>query len=73
MRAHVCALEGKRCLAHVHTRVSARVRACEDAHVRVYVWVCMCVRLWACVCALAAAGARTCVHACEGAHAPVCA
>ena len=38
--------------------------------------VCMRVRLRACVCALVGAracGARTCVHACEGAHVPVCA
>ena len=43
--------------------------------------VCTCVRLLArvCglmgahVCALAGAGARTCVRACDGAHVPVCA
>ena len=33
MHAPVCALEGKGCVAHVRTRVSTRVRACEDAHV----------------------------------------
>ena len=77
MRAHTCGLEGKSCGAHVRTRVSTRVRACEDAHVRVCVCVCMRVRLWACVCTLAGAGARararTCVHACDGTHVPVCA
>ena len=75
MRANVCALEEIGCGAHVRTRVSTRVRACQDALVRVCVCVCMRVRLWACVCALAGAraGARTCVYACEGAHVPVCA
>ncbi len=34
MGAHGCALEGKGCGAHVRTRVSTRVRACEGAHVR---------------------------------------
>ena len=34
MRAHACALEGKGCGALVRTRVSTRVSACEDAHVR---------------------------------------
>ena len=58
--AHDCALEGKGCGAHVRTRVSTRVRACEGAHVRVCVCVsvCMRVRLWASLCALAGVGTR---------------
>ena len=66
-------------------RVCVCVRVCMCvclwAHLRELTCACMCVRLhvrsfvgvrlWAYVCALA--GARTCVHACEGAHMPVCA
>ena len=51
--------EWKGCGAHVRTRVSTRVLACEGAHVHVCVCVsvsvsvCMCVRLLACVCVCA--------------------
>ena len=41
MRAHACALEGKDCGAHVRTRVTTRVRKCED--------VCVCASACACV------------------------
>ena len=53
--AHACALEGKCRGAHVRTRMSTRVRAYEDAHVRII----MCVRKRLPV--RAVVGARVCV------------
>ena len=39
----MCALEEKDCGAHMRTRVSTRVRACEDSHVLVCVCMSVCV------------------------------